>query len=1139
VHHRGVLPDGRPYFAMKLINGQTLDNILKVGADRDQLLGVFEKVSQAVAYAHSHAIIHRDLTPRNLMVDKYGEVQVMDWGLAKDLKEHKVESDVKTPATPDETFYQSSQADTHTQAGSVIGTLRYMPPEQADGQPVDQRGDVFSLGAILVEILSGQPIYEGNDQADVLTKARKCELEGVFERLKKLGIDMTLINLARRCLAKDKTDRFADAGAVAREVAIYRAQVQERLRQKDNALVAEAARADGERKRREEEQGRLAAEKWAREEAEARADAEKKSRKEATARERAQRRGKRLAFAAAVVTALLAVAVVAFFWQRSRQDQTLREKAENLLSQGEEALAARPEVARERAVAVQALVGERSSFADVKRRAEQLSGNAGEMMRLHKEMETGVPALLRELDEAEYHILGSLWTLLPHEDPAGKRRIRRGDHTGSRLDIGIELSEKALRRFGLPDNSGILGELAKRGIDHPQAAQIEARASDAMFLLALAIERAQQGSGTDKLNAGRQRAVQLLDAAERLGNRTLSLYQARARFLLALSENDRAAQDNASAKSLDATSFFDHHLLAGEQHRSGKLATAATGYQKCLTLRPRDYWTLFRLAKVRDLQGHFEEGVGLYQSCISLRPKDPTAYNNRGELRHRLGKSKEAIVDFRRAIELEPEYFAAVQNLMLALAELKDIDEARKVRDAYRTGRKLSPSEEAELLDDLGIAYERAGNWDDSYKQYSAALDEDPDFVPALRNRANLAIRFRRFTDGEKDLKRAISLEPRNGELVYILGNLYDAAGRIVDAIGAYEQALRVDAKLTNAMYNKGALLRQVGRFKEAMAAQGRVIESKPGPEMMRQAIYERAMNLANLKDLRSALDDLNRVLVGDPVNVPALIARGQVRADLEKDLVGSEEDLSVAIHLARDEPDGYRARGITRSRQEKWQGVIEDYRQYLKLHPNAKDAEGIHTDISTALLHLGKLEEAEKEFENIKTIHSPSTLSNRGNLALKRGLLGKSIADFTEAIAKDENHTRAWALRGQAQMRKGRFVEASKDFDKALELEPGFYETLLFNGLAHYYRNDVAAARALLQIVAKERPDHVRGHMAKGILHMLDKEHAEAITELTPAVNDPILRPFALLLRARAWIEVGGPGLKLGLTDAVLVQRI
>src|SRR5262249_24931370 len=136
VHSMGQMPDGRPYFTMKLIRGQTLAALLAERASRGQdlprFLKVFEQVCETLAYAHSQGIVHRDLKPSHIMVGAFGEVQVMDWGFAKLLGR----PDTKEPVTADgESINTPLQQ--NTRAGQVMGTPAYMPPEQARGE-VDQ-----------------------------------------------------------------------------------------------------------------------------------------------------------------------------------------------------------------------------------------------------------------------------------------------------------------------------------------------------------------------------------------------------------------------------------------------------------------------------------------------------------------------------------------------------------------------------------------------------------------------------------------------------------------------------------------------------------------------------------------------------------------------------------------------------------------------------------------------------------------------------------------------------------------------------------------------------------------------------------------------------------------------------------------
>ncbi len=184
LQHPGIVPvyelgkgkDGRPYFAMKLIKGQTLASLLErrnaPGEDGRRLLSVFEQVCHTVAYAHARGVIHRDLKPSNVMVGAFGEVQVVDWGLAKVLPQGGVADDERSararalPAAI--ATVRQGTGSAHSEAGTVVGTPPYMAPEQARGevQCIDERADVFALGAILCEILTGLPPYVGRTAAE-------------------------------------------------------------------------------------------------------------------------------------------------------------------------------------------------------------------------------------------------------------------------------------------------------------------------------------------------------------------------------------------------------------------------------------------------------------------------------------------------------------------------------------------------------------------------------------------------------------------------------------------------------------------------------------------------------------------------------------------------------------------------------------------------------------------------------------------------------------------------------------------------------------------------------------------------------------------------------------------------------------
>jgi tetratricopeptide (TPR) repeat protein len=265
VHQVGTLAGGRPFLAMKLIQGSTLEAILKQrpdpSADRGRLLAIFEAVCQAVGYAHAHRVIHRDLKPPNVMVGAFGEVQVMDWGLAKVLGEDNPAPADAPAAAETRAWAQlgaTPEAGSHTQAGSLVGTAAFIPPEQALGEVerVNERSDVFGLGALLAVILTGEPPYVGETFESVRVQAVRGKLGDCFARLDAAGAEPELVALCKQCLAFEPADRPADAGAVAQAVAGLRAAADERARRAELERVrvegeqATAAARSAERRKR-------------------------------------------------------------------------------------------------------------------------------------------------------------------------------------------------------------------------------------------------------------------------------------------------------------------------------------------------------------------------------------------------------------------------------------------------------------------------------------------------------------------------------------------------------------------------------------------------------------------------------------------------------------------------------------------------------------------------------------------------------------------------------------------------------------------------------------------------------------------------------------------------------------------------
>jgi serine/threonine-protein kinase len=267
VYELGLMADDSPYFTMKLVKGRTLAALFQQrqtpADDRGRLLAIFESVCQTVAYAHSKGVLHRDLKPANIMVGAFGEVQVVDWGLAKVLRRGGVADEKRaqgreTLHTVIETVRSGpGSSGSDSMVGSVMGTPAYMAPEQAQGEveQLDERADVFSLGAILCELLTGRPPYEeirgGEIEGEtILSQAAFAKLQPARARLETCEADPALVRICLECLTPARGVRPANAAIVARAVHTFLATVEERAQKAELAATEARLKAAEERRAR-------------------------------------------------------------------------------------------------------------------------------------------------------------------------------------------------------------------------------------------------------------------------------------------------------------------------------------------------------------------------------------------------------------------------------------------------------------------------------------------------------------------------------------------------------------------------------------------------------------------------------------------------------------------------------------------------------------------------------------------------------------------------------------------------------------------------------------------------------------------------------------------------------------------------
>lgn len=245
VYDMGVTPDGDAYFTMKRVQGLSLAQIVTGLRQHDpvilqqysprRVLGAISRAALALAYAHTRGVIHRDLKPANIMLGDYGEVYLLDWGVAKIGAYHigpLLASTEGAAATlrgsgtsqhtqAEYTTLDAAGLDEQTGIGSLLGTPGYIAPEQARGAQIDIRADIYSMGCILFEVLALEPLHRGTDPEDLLQSTflgTDCQPS---ERAPGLSISVELDEICQRATAQDPADRFATARELSEAIERY------------------------------------------------------------------------------------------------------------------------------------------------------------------------------------------------------------------------------------------------------------------------------------------------------------------------------------------------------------------------------------------------------------------------------------------------------------------------------------------------------------------------------------------------------------------------------------------------------------------------------------------------------------------------------------------------------------------------------------------------------------------------------------------------------------------------------------------------------------------------------------------------------------------------------------------------------
>jgi tetratricopeptide (TPR) repeat protein len=871
VHDLGTLTDGSPFLAMKLIRGHTLAALLRdrptPADDLPRFVAVFEQVCQAVGYAHAQGVIHRDLKPSNVMVGAFGEVQVMDWGLAKSA-DGRQETGGGEDADRGGARHLAADGADPTRAGAILGTPAYMPPEQARGEidRVDARSDVFALGAILCEVVTGRRPYGAGPSDVILARAAGAVLTEAAAALDGCPADGELVALCRWCLAADAADRPADAGEVAGAVAAYRAGVEGRLRAAERQAAVAEARAAEQRKR--------------------------------------QRLWVALAGAGVAIAGLVAVGA----WWADHQAGV--RKAESLRRQGEEQARADQ---NGQAIAFQlgrwreALGGENAALAtaimnDVRRRIDQ---PGGEPHRAEFDRRQADTAMLLDLER--------FW-------------VRWWTSGGPQRDEALAACAEAFRRYGIVPGVTRPEEAAERIGSSPVRHRLLAtmdhwlvwtRGGDlSLFLHAadphpfrcavrrafLALDFVELANLAGDPAALDQPAwfVPLLgghghiprDRREPILRRALETRPGDLGVLMTLSDLDPPnRREGAAARETWLRAALavrpDNPAVwtnLGTALRDGGKSEAAIAYHREAirldrTLREAHVSLGAALADKGDHDG----AIAAHREAIRLGLRIAAVYTNLGSSLNAKGDHDGAIAALREAIRLDPDYAAAHYGLGLALARTGDWAGAVA---KYREVIRLNPNE-AQFHYGLGEALFHTGDLLGSAAAYREAARLDPGLVTGTSSlSAGLGRLFqpkpppagtptpktgagppkpREDPDAViRASREAIRLDPMNAVAHLDLGTALTQKGDWAGALPHFREAVRLDPTSARAQSNLGAALTTLGDKAAALPHHREAVRLAPAVPMVR---YNLGFGLYEAGDLDGAIAEWREAARLDPKN--------------------------------------------------------------------------------------------------------------------------------------------------------------------------------------------------------------------------------------------------------------------------------
>jgi eukaryotic-like serine/threonine-protein kinase len=759
--------DGIRFITMEYVDGEDLRSLLRRHGkfSSPEATGIIEQICRALDAAHAEGVIHRDLKPQNIMRDKHGRMVVMDFGLARSLGETGL-----------------------TQTGAIVGTLEYMSPEQALGTQVDQRSDIFSVGLIFFELLTGKAPYEADTAIASLMKRTREDARPVSDVDR--SVPQSLSAIVSRCLEREPANRYHSVVELLQQLTTWEANPNisaEALSKMISHPVVHSSRFN---------------------------------------MDLPGSRGMWIAGAALVVVLSAFVGRTLLVQSGLQTESVARsipplskgkyvavlplkrvgdEKTLGYVADGiEESLATKLFQLKElHLTSGDAVEKVAAQDLPVEKLARQLGvnlivqgmvqGNSDRLRvtlslddatkgRLWSQEFSGIP---RDLLALEDQIYGNLVSALALK-PSNEELARGGSHPTENVrayDLYLQ-GRNVLRNAHREDEIKRAADLFEQAIG-----------KDSNFALAYAglADASDRMYGESRESLWAQKATLAAEQAGRLSSGLPEVHFALGSVYSTTGKNAQAITELKRALELAPNSDEAYRRLGDAYIANGQADGAIAAYQHAVSSNPYFWWNHNSLGKAYLELGDTAKAMETFQKVVELAADDPIGYENIGAVYFRQGKWLEAIPHFQKALSLAPDA-VTYSNLGTCFFFLRRYDESVTM---FQKATEMAPNNEG-ILGNLGDAYRWSGHSDQAVQAYDKAITlafEQLQVNPRSFNiMGDLALYYAKKGDATNALRyiqRARSISPGDLQLMYSEVQVKALIGKPEDALKALRTALQ------------------------------------------------------------------------------------------------------------------------------------------------------------------------------------------------------------------------------------------------------------------------------------------------------------------------------------------------------------